>query len=210
VLVAVAGWTLFWSPFLTARVVRVTGTTALVPGSRVIAAAAIPAGLPLARLDTGGVARRVERIRQVQSASVSIGWPDEVTITVRPRVAVFAVPDAGRYVLVDRFGVSVAQAGSRDGLPVLRPPAGGRLRGSRSVRAAAAVLAELPARFARQARLVTASSPVNVSVTLADGSVIIWGGPASGKEKAAEMTALARRRARVYDVSVPGMAQTKG
>ena len=86
----------------------------------------------------------------------------------------------------------------------------GTLRNSPAVRAAAAVLAELPRRAARQVRGVTTGGPNDVSVKLANGAIVVWGGAERGNVKAAELQILMRRRARVYDVSGVGTAVTKG
>lgn len=206
------GWALLDSRFLIVRSVQVAGTGRLVSRAQVTAAAAIPLGVPLIRVNPAAVARRVERITQVQSAQVSRDWPDAVTITVRQRSPVFAVPVAGGYDLVNPFGVTVARAARRPaGMPRLSAGApGAGLRGSPSVRAAAAVLRQLPHRIARQVTAVTAASPDEVSVRLADGVTIVWGGPQRAAAKARELALLMRVHARRYDVSGPGTAMTQG
>lgn len=211
-IVAAVAWALLDSRFLIVRSVHIAGTGRLVSRSEVTAAAAIPRGLPLIRVDPAAVARRVEGITQVESAQVSRDWPDAVTITVRQRQPVFAVPDGGGYDLVDAFGVAVTRAARRPaGMPRLSAGAPGTgLRGSLAVRAAAAVLRELPARIARQVRAVAAASPDEVSVRLAGGVTIVWGGPQRAAEKSRELAVLMRAHARRYDVSGPGTAMTQG
>jgi len=49
-----------------------------------------------------------------------------------------------------------------------------------------------------------------VSVKLADGAVVVWGGVERGRIKAKELRVLMQRHARVYDVSGTGTAVTKG
>ena len=89
-LVAGVGWALLGSSFLVVRTVRTTGSA--LPSATVLRAAGIKLGTPLIRVDTGAAARRVERIRQVQSARVTLSWPDAVVIWTKSRTAVFAVP----------------------------------------------------------------------------------------------------------------------
>jgi cell division protein FtsQ len=191
------------------RSVRVLGTGRSVSVAQVLAAAHVPHGTPLIRVDTGAIARQVERLRQVQSAVVSKDWPSTVVIAVRPRIPVFAVRVAGGYALVDRFGVSIRDVVGRPaGFPLLS--AGSSLRGNPAVQAAAAVLAELPRRIARQVRVVSAASAADVSVTLAGGAVIVWGNTGRATEKKKELTVLMHRHARTYDVSGTGTAVTKG
>ena len=51
-------------------------------------------GQPLARVNTGATARRVEQITAVLSASVGRSWPDTIVITVRERTPQLAVAAA--------------------------------------------------------------------------------------------------------------------
>jgi cell division protein FtsQ len=177
----------------------------------VLAAAHVPHGMPLIRVNTGAIARQVEQLRQVQFAQVSKDWPSTVVITVTPRTAVFAVRLAGGYALVDRFGVSIRDVASQPaGLPLLSVSTGAALRGNPAVQAAAVVLAELPPRIAGKVRGVSAPSSSGVSLTLANGSVVIWGDTAQAKQKAEELTVLMHRHARSYDVSGAGTAVTQG
>ena len=69
-IVAGVAWALLGSRLLVVRSVAVTGTQ-LVPKSEVDGAADVPLGTPLAQVDTAAVARRVESIRQVASATVT-------------------------------------------------------------------------------------------------------------------------------------------
>jgi len=205
-------WALLGPKLLVVRSVRVAGNGTQIPASQVLAAAHVTRGQPLIRVDTGAIARRVAQLRQVQSAQVSKDWPSTVVITVQLRKPLFALPVHGGYALVDAFGVNVRDAARRPpGLPLLTVNTdSGTLRNSPAVRAAAAVLAELPRRAARQVRGVTTGGPNDVSVKLANGAIVVWGGAERGNVKAAELQILMRRRARVYDVSGVGTAVTKG
>jgi len=220
-IVAGVGWALVGSRFLVVRSIQVTGTH-LVPRADVLAAAAVPQGLPLIRVNTAAVAHRIERIRQIESARVSRAWPDALTISVRERTPVLAVPSGRGYQLIDRFGVPVLQAATRPKrMPrlTLQPgPAGSAgavvaiasLRDSPAVYAAAAVLRELPARLAARVTTVAAPSASDVTLTLADGVTIVWGGPDRPVAKAKELTVLMHTHARSYDVSAPETAMTGG
>lgn len=211
-IVGVMAWALLGSALLVVRSVRVTGNGRAISAARVLSAARVVTGQPLIRVDTGVIARRVARLRQVQSVQVSKDWPTTLVISVQLRRPVFAMPVYGGYALVDAFGVNVRDVARRPaGFPLLTAnTAGGTLRGSPAVRAAAAVLAELPPRVARHVRSVTTGGPSDVSVKLADGVVVVWGGTERGRIKARELEILMRRRARVYDVSGVGTAVTQG
>ncbi|HEX8005557.1 MAG TPA: FtsQ-type POTRA domain-containing protein, partial [Trebonia sp.] len=78
--IAGVAWALLDSRLLVVRSVTVAGTR-MVPATEVVAAADVPLGTPLIRVNTGQVARRVEGIRQVASATVTKNWPDGLTIT---------------------------------------------------------------------------------------------------------------------------------
>jgi cell division protein FtsQ len=198
-------WALLGSRLLVVRSVRVIGAGRTVSAAQVLAAAHVPPGQPLIRVDTGAIAHQVEQLRQVQYAQVSKDWPSTVVITVQPRIPVFAVRAPGGYALVDRFGVSVSDvAGRPAGLPLLSVGYGVTLRGNPAVRAAARVLAELPPQVGRKVRGVSAISAADVSVTLANGAVVIWGDTGNAGVKAKELTLLMHRHAHSYDVSGPG------
>jgi cell division protein FtsQ len=212
VIVGVMAWALLGSSLLVVRSVRVAGNGSVVSAGQVLAAARVTHGQPLIRVDTGAISRRVEQLRQVQSAQVSKNWPTTLVITVQLRKPVFALPVHGSYALVDPFGVSVRVVTRKPpGLPVLTVNTTGRsLRGSPAVRAAAVVLRELPREIAKQVRGITTGGPNDVSVRLANGSVVIWGGAERGRTKAEELRVLMHRHARVYDVSGVGTAMTRG
>ena len=107
---------------------------------------------------------------------------------------------------MDRFGVSIRDVAAQPaGLPLLSVVGTGTvLRGDPAVRAAAVVLTELPPQVARKVRGVSAISSADVSVTLANGAVVIWGDTGNASVKAKELTLLMHRHAHSYDVSSPG------
>jgi len=211
-IVGVMAWALLGSTLLVVRSVQVNGTGGTVSTGQVLAAARVDRGQPLVWVNTGEIARRVARLKQVQSAQVSRNWPSTLVISIQLRKAVFALPVYGGYALVDAFGVNFRDVTRRPpGLPLLTVnTAGGTLRGSPAVRAAATVLAELPRHIATKVRSVTTGGPDKVSVRLANGVVVVWGGTERAQVKARELLILMRRRARVYDVSGVGTATIKG
>jgi cell division protein FtsQ len=215
-IVAGVAWALLGSRLLVVRSVQVSGTGPQASRAQVLAAARIPAGLPLIRVNTAAVAQRVGGIQQVQSAQVSRNWPSTVVISVRLRTPVFAVAARGGYALVDAYGVDVRDSARRPPrLPLLQLTAGtGGAAGLSSLRpvarAGAAVLRELPPRIARRVRIVSAPTPSEVSLQLANGAVIVWGDTSRSAEKARELALLMRTHARRYDVSAPGTAVTQG
>ncbi len=209
-ILAGVAWAFLGSSLLVVRHVRVTGNR-LVPAAQVLQAARIRTGQPLASLDTTAVARRVEQIGPVLSATVSRSWPDAVVITVRERTPVLAVAlTSGGYELVDRYGVVVRDARRRPPGLMLLSPRPAVLRGSGAVRGAALVLQHLPSPVRRRIVSVSATPAGAVTLHLADGVTVLWGGPGQSARKAAELSVLLRKHARYYDVSDPATAVTRG
>ncbi|HVB46568.1 MAG TPA: FtsQ-type POTRA domain-containing protein [Streptosporangiaceae bacterium] len=203
-------WALLGSSLLVVRSVQVTGS-AQISRQRVIAVAGIAMGTPLIRLDTAAVARRVERITQVQIARVTRSWPDAVVIWVKRRTAMFAVPAHGGYDLVDSYGVVLAWAVTKPTrLVLLKAPVGSaaRLRGNAAVLAAGAVVRSLPAWLRRRVTTVRATGAAAITLVLPGGVTVAWGGPGRAAAKAREMAVLLRTGASYYDVSDPVTAVT--
>ncbi len=186
-----------------------------------IAAADVPLGTPLMRVDPGAVTRRVEAIRQVASATVSEDWPDHLTIAVTERVPVLAVRMAGGgYDLVDPAGVIVSYPKAKPrALPLfVTTLSGGALRGDPGVAAAAAVLRGADARAGpavttRGGRPAPPGGPGGGGRAgdadhgrRQDG---VWGSPGSGAAKDREIQILLRGTVKYVDVSAPGTAVTR-
>jgi len=204
-------WVLFGSRLLVVRSVIVTGTH-LVPRSEVVAVAGVEPGTPLIRVNTAEVAARIDTIRQVRSALVSRSWPDRVVIVVRERTAALALTAPGRgYDLVDSGGVVVQWAASRPAdLPLYLTAAPvSSLRGDPDLAATAAVLGELPPWLRRSVASVTAPDPDQVTLHLADGITVLWGGTDRAGAKATELTVLMQAHMHYYDVSAQGSVLTK-
>jgi cell division protein FtsQ len=216
-LVIVAGtcWALFGNRVLVVRSVTVTGTH-LLTSAQVIAAADVPLGQPLLRVDAGAVTRRIEAIPQVASAAVTKDWPDRLVIAVTERVPVMAVRMAGGgYDLVDQTGVIVRWARTLPaGLPLLKTTLpGAALHGSAEVATAADVLAELSPWLARQVTALQAA-PVaegteQVTLDLRGGKTVQWGSPGDAAQKNRELAILLPRSAHQVDVSTPGTVVTR-
>ncbi|WP_344456139.1 cell division protein FtsQ/DivIB [Actinomadura kijaniata] len=210
-LLGAAVWVVLGSKLLVVRSVEVTGTS-LAPRDRVVATAAIRLGLPMARLDTGEVRDRVARLREVESVRVKRRWPATVRIAVRERVPVAVVARSGRYHQFDRHGVAVADSAARPPrLPALVVAAPGP--SDRVTLAALGVLHGLPDRLKRQVAEVTADSPATVTLRLAGGPTVVWGGADRTEEKVRLLDGLRRtpagRTARTIDVSSPEVVTTQ-
>jgi cell division protein FtsQ len=216
--VAGVAWLLLGDRVFVVRSVTVTGTR-LVSTSQVIETADVPLGTPLSRVDAGAVTKRVETIRQVSSATVTLDWPDHVAIAVTERVPAMAVRMANRsYDLIDPSGVIVLSVTAKPaGLPLFTTPlSGGALRADPGVAAASAVLAELAPSLARTVSSVSVAQVLTgsggggfaesqqVTLSMKGGKTVVWGDPSNAGAKNRELEILLRRGDSYVNVSAPG------
>jgi cell division protein FtsQ len=208
---AAVTWVLLGSRLLVVRHVEVTGTDLAAP-ERVVAAAGISLGKPMARLATGEIGERVERLREVESAEIERHWPGTVRIVVRERVPVAVFERGGRHHRIDRHGVVVADGESRpSGFPELAVATPGP--SDRTTLAALSVLAGLPERMKENVREVGATGPEAVTLRMAGGQTVVWGAAERAAEKIRLLDALWRtaagRAVRIADVSAPEVLKTQ-
>jgi cell division protein FtsQ len=205
--VAVLGaavWVAGFTGVLGVRTVVVRGAQA-VSTETVLAAAAVPMGQPLTRLDASGISHRVGGIPGVQHARVSRSWPNTVRIDVVERVPVAAVPRGAAFLLIDADGVLFQQVDTPPaGLPrlVVAHPAAG----DPATRAALVVIDSLSPALRRVVQVVEAPTPDSVTLGLHDGRTVIWGGSGQSEAKARALGPLLTRPGSTYDVSTPTVA----
>ena len=197
-------WLVWFSSALAVKDVRVVG----VDGTRaeaVLSAAAVPVGVPLARIDADTPQRSVLALPWVQSVEVRRGWPTEVVIAVTARVPIASITrgdGAADRSAVDAQGVVFTPVGA---LPKGLPTVSGDGVG---LTAAMAVLAELPADLAPRVVSLSATTRDNVDLTLRSGVLVHWGSAEQADAKAQVLRALMRHKADVYDVSAPELPTT--
>jgi cell division protein FtsQ len=178
----------------------------------VVAAARVPLGTPMVRMDTDVVRDRVERLQEVETARVVRRWPATVRIVVRERVPVVAVERARKYYEMDRYGVIVVTSSRRPrelpALVVANPSAT-----DPATAAALRVRGDLPVRFARRLAQIEASSPESVTLRFKAGATVVWGAAERSEEKVRLIDALLAtpegRSARIVDVSSPEVVTTR-
>jgi cell division protein FtsQ len=205
-LVGAAGWVVLESTLFSVRSVQVAGASRVTP-AEVLAVADVAPATPLARVDTGAVARRVGALAAVRSVSVSRQWPRSVRIVVHERVPAAVQRSGPAYLLVDPTGVAFATVSKRPrGLPLVTAPVAA---GEPALRAALAVLTSVPDAVRRQLVEVRAASPEQVTLRLTRDRTVMWGSPERGDRKATVLTALMSQRATVYDVSAPDSPTTR-
>ena len=197
----VGGAWLFWfSSYLAVRTVEVSGAERL-GGAEVRAAAAVPDGEPLARVDLTAVQARVQALADVRAAEVTRTWPDTVTITVEERVPVAVVEIGGTLRGLDTEGVVFREYRSApEGLPRVETPAD---TGRDALLEAAGVVSALPGDLTRRVDHVEVATVDQISLELRDGRTVVWGSAEESEAKAEVLAALLEQPGSTYDVSVP-------
>ena len=211
VLLAV-GWVVCFSDVLAVRSVQVAGISRL-DAAQVERVARVPHGGSLALLDTGPIEARIRTLAPVADVDVSRKFPNTVRISITERApaAVLDTP-AGRR-LVDAEGVAYAPAG---------PSAEKRLLVLRSQNPALppedlvkilAMLDALPEPLRDKVDEVQADTVQDMTVKLAYGRSVIWGGPEEPEFKTRVLEVLLQnkktRDSRTFDVSVPEAPTTR-
>jgi cell division protein FtsQ len=197
------GWVVLSSTLLAVNKVVVTGESRL-SAAQIEAAADVLPGTPLARLDTGAIARRVRALGAVGEVTVSRGWPHTVKVAVVERVPFVAVPRAHGVLLLDDDGYPLATVAT---VPrgVVRLEVADPARTDATTTAALSVLRGLPTPLRGLLGAVRAASPEQVTLLLTGGRQVLWGGASDGTAKAAAALALLRMPGTIFDVSAPGV-----
>ncbi|SDF55786.1 cell division protein FtsQ [Blastococcus aurantiacus] len=209
VVLALLGWALWSGPLLAVRSVQVDGATTL-PAALVREAAGIEDGRSLLRVDVDAARDAVAELPQVESVTVTRGWPSRVVITLVERTPLAVVGEAGRRSLLDERGVVFDTVTGE-------PPAGVVPLSVRdpgpedeATRAALGAIAALPDPVREQVAEAAAENAESVALTLKDGTVVRWGGADESGKKAEilaalldELAAESLEPAGELDISVP-------
>lgn len=201
-------YALFGSGLFLATTVSVRGEQRLT-GGVIRQAAAVPTNIPLARLDTGPIARRIAALPAVAHVDVRRAWPHTVRIAVTERAPVLAVPRAGGYLLIDAAGVAFA---SVPAAPRRLPQATLSTVGPTdpTTKAVLGVVTALSPALRGVMRRIEASSDSGVTLVLRDGRRVVWGADDRSQTKAEVLAALLKRKGQVYDVSAPDVVTVAG
>jgi cell division protein FtsQ len=206
--VVVVTYLVLFTSLLGVRTVEVVGTREIAEAD-VLDAAAIEIGTPMLRLDADDAAARVAALPRVFEVAVERSWPSTVRIVVTERSPV-AIRKVGKEIhLVDDTGLDYAVAKTAPpGVPLLamadvRP-------GNPATMAAVTVLGAIPDQFRAKVVTVSAATPGDVRLKLADGRVVKWGNARDNARKAAVLAPLLTRPGRTYDVATPDFPTTSG
>lgn len=206
VLVAALVWLFFFSDTFRAREATVEGN-ALVTADDVLAAAAVPTGMPLMLVDTEPIEARVLELPEVRSVSVERDFPDAVRVVVEERDVVYQLQDAGSYSWVDADGIVFRTNQTADpSLPAARVSAE---RDERILSDIATVVHALPSAVAGTVSRIDVASVDRIQLTLADDRTVVWGSADDSELKSQVLTPLLGVEAKVYDVSAPNHPTTR-
>lgn len=192
----------WFSPLLSMRTVEVTGI-GVVTLDEVVAALDVPEGTPLLQVDTAAAAQRIAALPRAASVRVQREYPSTVRVTVTEREAVlfFEAPDGTHS--IDIEGVDFAVEPPPMLTPRLVTPSPGT--GDPATLTAVRVLEALPPELRVQVDTVEARSETDVSLLLADGRVVVWGGVDRSERKAAVIIPLLTQPGQQFDVASPDL-----
>jgi cell division protein FtsQ len=198
----------YLTPALGVERIEVSGVAVLDPAA-VRAAAAVPDGTPLPRLDIQAVERRVRtELKPVKRVQAQTRYPHTLTIAVQERTAIAVVPKVGGYTLLDADGVAYLPVDAAPpGLPVIRiaqPEPG-----DATTESALTVLAALSPPIRAAMLALVAESPTRIRLELTGDRLVLWG---DATQNAAKVRVLERTRiesGRTFDVSAPGVVLEK-
>lgn len=203
VLVLVVGsvWLVYFSSYLALKGADVTGTRHLTK-DEVLAAADLPVGDPLARVDAEAVARRIRAMAYVKSVEVTREWPDQLRIEVTERTAVAVVDLGGALRGLDADGVVFSTyRKAPPGLPVVQVSGD---PDQDALREAARVVAALPSSLSSRVDHLEVATVDQISLALTGGKTVVWGSADQSELKAEVIGPLLKQPGSVYDVSAPG------
>ncbi|TCL83929.1 MULTISPECIES: FtsQ-type POTRA domain-containing protein [unclassified Rathayibacter] len=197
-----------YSPLMAVKTIEITGTQR-VSAEDIQSSLADQVGVPLTLVDRAAVGRVLGSYPLVRSYSVQTRPPSTLIVSVVERTPVGVIADGAAFDLVDPAGVVIETApAAQEGYPLLSTPTGSA--SGAAFRATARVLLTLPESLESQVASAAATTGDDVSLTLADGAVVFWGGSDDSALKAVVLEKLmaATDPAAVasYDVSSPEAA----
>ena len=204
-LVSGSVWLVFYSSYVTAQSVDVTGTRT-VGESRIERAADVPTGTPLARVDLDAIRARVESISSVRRVEVSRSWPHTVHIAVTERTPIAVLDRGNGLQAMDSEGVLFGSFATRPrGLPLVRTDPDTR---SEALVETARVIDALPERIAVRVEAVEVATIDEIQLVLSNGRRVLWGSAENSDQKAEVLGVLLKQPSQQIDVSVPGRPTT--
>lgn len=197
-----------FSPLMALQRIEVKGTSR-VDDAALRRALSDQIGTPLARLDSAAIKRDIAAFPLIESYVTEESPPHTLVVTVTERTPVVTVENGRSFDLVDPAGIVVQSSTKRpDTMPLA--DVGSAKLGSSVFRTMTEVVLALPSAVRSQVSGVAASTADDVTLTMKDGSRVVWGSPDDSAAKAALLDALVEDHAArapdtavEYDVSAP-------
>ncbi|KQS08217.1 hypothetical protein ASG04_13975 [Curtobacterium sp. Leaf183] len=197
-----------FSPLMALRTIEIKGTSR-VDDTQLRQALSDQMGTPLARLDFDAIKKDIAGFPLIESYVTEEEPPHTLVVTVTERTPVVAVKSGDAFQLVDPAGIVVQSSPTQpDTMPVA--DIGRTQLGSSVFRTMTEVVLALPSAVRSQVSGVAASTADDVTLTMKDGSRVVWGSPDDSDAKAALLDALVKDHATrdpgtavEYDVSAP-------
>jgi cell division protein FtsQ len=203
-LVGALGWLVYATSVLGVKTVEVTGAR-IASAAQVREVAAVPLGIPLARVDADAVATRVLGLAPVASVDISRSWPSTLIISVTERTPVAVATSGEDFLVLDASGVVFQTVDAApEGLIRARLAVPGPT--DPATCAAVAVIMALTPQLRSMVAEVVAASAVSIRLELIDGRTVIWGDGERSDIKARVATTLLGKATERIDVSTPEVA----
>lgn len=204
-------YAIYFSSWLRVEGADVSGTS-LLTEDEVLAAADVPTGDALARVDLDAIEARVKQLTAVKSVDVSREGPHDVHIEVHERSAIAVVAEGSSYVLLSDSGDTFTYGGMPkqppSSLPLVQVSSGAdRL----ALQEAADVVAALDPDVAKLVDHLEVETADEIRLALTDDRIVEWGSADLSGEKARVLLGLLKAKPDVttYDVSVPSLPTTR-
>ncbi|AWB91994.1 cell division protein FtsQ/DivIB [Aeromicrobium chenweiae] len=210
--VGVLVWVVWFSSLLAVRDVRVDGQTTY-RAAKILSAADVPVGRPLARVDLTAIQSRVAGLERIESVEVSRSWPRTISIDVVERKAVIWARVSGAIRGIDKEGIDFRSYRSEPDALVeatisVTDPAQ-RLETTRSVASVVDLVTREEPSLRSELQSVSASSKDSIELDLTKGRTVVWGSDAKGARKLEVLRSLLGIEAARYDVSAPDQPTTR-
>jgi cell division protein FtsQ len=202
---------IYFSPWLRVEGAEVTGTSQL-SQAEVLAAAELPTGDALARVDLDAIEVRVKRLTAVKSVDASRQWPHDVRIEIEEWQALAVVAEGSSYTFLAESGDTFIYEEMPKGPPPDLPRVEVASDADRlALEEAAAVVAALDDEVFRLVDHLEVETADDIQLELRDGRLVRWGSAEQSDDKAEVLLNLldARPDAQTYDVSVPSLPATQ-
>ena len=218
VVVVVGGWLILHLPWFSAKVVKVTGAVHET-SAQVAAAGGLDHHPALLGLNSAAVARGIERLPWVRTATVSVSWPDTVRVLVTEQVPTAQIKTkSGAWALLAADGRELATSPTQIlHVVVLNapgPPSSAGTSIPRSDLTGLEVAATLPMSFKAQVASVNIEPAGWIQLTMTTPITVNVGTPSQLASKYEDITSILAgatlHSGDVIDVSVPDAPTVSG